>query len=196
MTESIAVLAATVRQLDARRQIHDVLMRYSRGVDHRDEGLLAGCYHPGAVDDHGFYQGSSAGFIQAALEAGAGFENMRHVLCNEYVEFDADNVSLAYSETVVLACMTSRRDTGLQLGITACRFLDRFEERDGEWRIAHRKVVLDWDVVMPTTGAQGSAMTIGMLRGLPDPSDPSFGLGFQQWSNGPIPPISADRALG
>jgi hypothetical protein len=52
------------------------------------------------------------------------------------------------------------------------RYIDRFERRDGEWRIARRVAVIDWYV----TGSRGapSAHLDAFLRGRRDRADPVY----------------------
>ena len=47
-----------------RQAIHDVLMRYSRGLDRHDRKVLESVYWPDAVDDHITYRGDAKGFIE------------------------------------------------------------------------------------------------------------------------------------
>lgn len=47
----------------AKDEIRDVLMLYARGVDRGEADLVASCYRPDAVDDHG-------SFVVTAAEAG------------------------------------------------------------------------------------------------------------------------------
>lgn len=44
---------AELRTLLDRAQIHDALMRYSRGVDRGDGELVVSCFHPDATLDMG-----------------------------------------------------------------------------------------------------------------------------------------------
>src|ERR1700678_964743 len=44
---------AELRTLVDKTQIHDVLMRYSRGVDRGDGELVVSCFHPEATLDYG-----------------------------------------------------------------------------------------------------------------------------------------------
>ena len=185
-----------VRELDARQQIHDVIMRYCRGNDHRDEALMRSVYHAGATDDHGFFSGSAEEFVAIAVRSGPECINKRHIICNEYVEFDDHDPNIAYSETVTIGCMTRPSGDSFLVSLSACRYLDRFECRDGEWRIAERRLVLDWEAQLPSTGNAGSRLTTGMLRGLVSMSDPSYGLGFRRWGDGPAPAISNERTTG
>jgi SnoaL-like domain len=52
MTISDAELAAKVRELTDRAEIHECMMRYARGMDRRDREVLRSAYHDGAFDDH------------------------------------------------------------------------------------------------------------------------------------------------
>ena len=52
------------------------------------------------------------------------------------------------------------------------RYLDRFERRNGQWRIAHRLVVVDLATLLPESNFTASRPDLGQ-RG---PTDPSFAL--------------------
>ena len=56
--------AVTVDQLVARAEINDVLQRYIRGIDRVDMEVVSSCYHPGAYDDHGQFQGTVEEFTE------------------------------------------------------------------------------------------------------------------------------------
>ena len=182
-----------VRELDARQQIHDCIMRYCRGVDHCDPDLARSAYHPGASDDHGFFRGSAGDFVDAAMGAGGTFEIVRHVICNEYVEFDAADATVARAETVTIGCILSRDGGDYRLAVSSCRFLDRFEERDGVWKIADRRLILDWETEGPARGLAGGPLTTGMLRGFASTADPSFAHGFRLWGDGPREVVREER---
>jgi hypothetical protein len=47
----------------ARKQIHDALMRYCRGIDQMDRDLILSAYHPGARDNHGTFDEPVKAFI-------------------------------------------------------------------------------------------------------------------------------------
>jgi hypothetical protein len=182
-----------VREIDARQQIHDCIMRYCRGVDHCDPDLALSAYHPDATDCHGFFAGTAAQFVDAAMQAGSMFEVIRHVICNEYVEFDQTNANVAFAETVTIGCILTREGDEYRLAVSSCRFLDRFEGRDGVWKIAARDLVLDWETEGPARGLAGGPLTSGMVRGFANPSDPSFGLGFRKWGPASDIPVVRQR---
>ena len=61
--------------------------------------------------------------------------------------------------------------------VAAGRYLDRFERRDGEWRISHRHAVYDWSTIAPSTDMWDRAAMPGYAfgeRGHADPSYPHF----------------------
>ena len=135
----------TLQELIDRAEIHDVLMRHSRGVDRCDFELIRSCYHPDAVADYpeDVYQGNVNGFIKFAKKELPTFERTNHFLGNVLIELDGD---VAHSETYCIANNKSTAahkwgDAYLTLWV---RYVDRFERRDGVWRIAHRKLVIDF----------------------------------------------------
>ena len=72
------------------------------------------------------------------------------MICNEFVELDGD---VARSESYFMMPSGIERDGEKLIWILAGRYVDRFERREGEWRIAHRVVTQDWEVTLPATEA-------------------------------------------
>lgn len=64
MTED---LIAFVREQRDRQEIHDCLLRYTRGVDRHDRELMLSAYHSDAYDDHGVAQGVARDFGDWAI---------------------------------------------------------------------------------------------------------------------------------
>jgi SnoaL-like domain len=134
---------AEFRALLDKAQIHDALMRYSRGVDRGDGELLMSVFHPGATLDMGRGPMSAATLAEGITKMTA--TGTMHFIGNEYVEIDGDT---AYSETYFISYATVT-ETGTDSGKPATRsrggrYLDRFERRDGEWKIARRLLVDEW----------------------------------------------------
>jgi hypothetical protein len=137
-------------RLAERARIQDCLFRYARGVDRGDWELVRSTYHPDAQDAHGEYEGGIDGLIAWLDQRFAGADNSMHFLGNCLIEFASDDY--AFVET----CFASRRlrpptegeRAGLQPVDAMCReawgrYLDHFERRDGQWRVARRIVVLE-----------------------------------------------------
>ena len=130
---------AELRALLDRAQIHDVLMRYSRGVDRGDGELVVSCFHPEATLDLGRGPMSAAALAEGITNMTA--TGAMHFIGNEYVEVDGD---AAYSETYFISYATITGQDQPATRSRGGRYLDRFERRDGEWKIARRLLVDEW----------------------------------------------------
>lgn len=128
-----------LEELIARQEITDVLHRYCRAVDRRDPDLLRSAYHPDATDDHGVYSGPVDGLVEFML--GDGLEMIHHAISNIVIERDGD---VARVECYLDAVHRRVDATGSWDEMLKARYLDRFERRDGEWRIASRRVAMEW----------------------------------------------------
>ena len=121
------------------QEIRDCLMHYCRGIDRGDGEALRRAYHADATEDHGPFSGKVADFIPFVLDVLRNVEVCLHMIQNVLIEIEGD---VAVSEACFIA-IQRERDADVEDYISG-RYLDRFERRNGEWRIAHRVVVLDW----------------------------------------------------
>jgi hypothetical protein len=133
-------LEAMMRALHDRQAIRDVVNAYCRGVDRQDRDLLLACYHADAIDDHGMFVGPARDFFDWTDPSHLRFfRTHQHIVTNHTCELDGD---VAHCETYwMFAGMTVEGD---HLATYGGRYLDRMEKRDGTWRIAARKCVLEW----------------------------------------------------
>jgi hypothetical protein len=155
-----------IQQLLDRHAIHEVLMRYARGIDRCDFELVEQCYHRGATDDHGRFKGTIEDFIPWVKVQLDRFDSTMHFLGNVLIELDGD---AAAAETY---CIAYHRLKGEDVdSIAGLRYVDRFDKRSGEWRIAHRDIVVEWNRVDPVA-APGFGPEY--LRGHRDRSDPVY----------------------
>ena len=73
------------------RDIRDVLLRYCRGVDRCDAELVATCFHPDALDDHGdwirFGRDIPGYIVERVLPGDA---SAMHFLGNMRIEVEGD----------------------------------------------------------------------------------------------------------
>jgi hypothetical protein len=141
-----------LEQLVAQQEIRDVLIRYTRGIDRMDVELVRSTYHPDAHDDHGAYQGGVEGFLAWFRDALSYFDATMHFIGNQLVELEPD-------------------EPGHDL-VTALRYVDRMERRDGEWRIADRRCVFDWTRRDPIVGEWEQGPEV--LQGRRDRTDPVY----------------------
>ncbi len=133
---------SALQSLLDREAIRECLYRYCRGVDRRDEAALRSAYWPDATDRHGPYHGSAEGFIDWALEKLKGSTARGvHRISNILIDLRGEQ---AFVESYFDALQEERDGEGRLLEvILSGRYLDRFERRDGEWRILARTVVYD-----------------------------------------------------
>jgi hypothetical protein len=131
-------------EISARLEINQALIRYCRGVDRGDPALIGAAFHPGAEDEHGPFRGLGSELAERLAygphdpDAGG-----QHQLFNVYIELDGPD--LARVESYVMAYHpVCEPDGSEKMLVFAGRYLDRFERRDGEWKIAHRQVICDW----------------------------------------------------
>ena len=161
--------ARRVGQLMDREAIRECMFRYCRGIDRQDEAALRSAYWPDATDRHGPYQGSAAGFIDWALaKLRADGERSVHNIANLSITLRGTQAAV---ETYFMALQRDRDAQGVVREVfLSGRYLDRFEKRADEWRIAERTVVYDWMRPLGTpvgTEAErfGPRQPIGGVRG-------------------------------
>lgn len=139
-------LVKAVRKIQDRQDIWDCLVRYCRAVDRLDVEMLASVYHPDAVDDHGGYVGPAEGFLKWSPSIQGYFQiATTHAITNHSCEIDGDT---AHCETYWLYTGVDRERTpgsGHYIDRRTGRYIDRFERRNGEWKIAARVTILDCD---------------------------------------------------
>jgi hypothetical protein len=122
-------------------------------------------YHPDAFDAHGDYKGPIDGLIDWLDQRFAGVDNSMHFLGNCLIEFAGPDLALVETSFVSRRLRplsdAERKDLGPTDAICRegwGRYVDRFERRNGEWRVAHRTVVLE---------ASSSSVATGGMRTSP-----------------------------
>lgn len=131
---------AALQELLDREAIRDCLSRYCRGIDRIDEQALRSAYWPDATDCHGAWNGSATGFIDQALARMRPGGRRVHQVTNVLIDLHADAAGV---ESAFFALQAAAAAPGRETFL-AGRYVDRFERRGGEWRIAARTVVYDW----------------------------------------------------
>lgn len=134
--------ASQLQTLMDREAIREAMFAYCRGIDRGDEAALRSTYWPDATDRHGAYQGSAAGFMDAAVKARASGSRMIHQVSNISIVLKGHHAAV---ESYFQAFQCDTDPEGRPRETFLCgRYVDRFEKRSEEWRIAARTVVYDW----------------------------------------------------
>ena len=143
-----------IEELSARTEIHDALLRYTRGLDRVDMKLVRSAFHPDAYVQFpaSLHVGSVDGFLEFLTGEMPRFVRTVHSLSNTFIEFDGPNI--AHVETYLAADHQGSevhqwKNQTVKLW---ARYLDRFEERDGVWLIARRKLATGWMYRYPAEG--------------------------------------------
>lgn len=136
---------------DALAEIEQVLYRYCAGVDRKDWDLVASCYHPEAIDDHGDVSGPVADFLEWLEKRHERVAQSFHSVSNVRVVASKGNeATVIESLCTVRQVLTRRSGDTLSLSL-GCRYVDLFRHHDGRWLIARRTVTYDWvEEVEPT----------------------------------------------
>jgi len=156
--QETAALAADVRALLDRDSIRSVIFRVCRAMDRADLELFRSCYHPDAWDDHGYYKGPVSGFTPQSIVRPPHVKNVMHLIGNVLIDLDGD---CAWSEAYYIAYQRAVQEGAEKDTIFGGRYFDRFERRNGEWKIAHRITVFDWnriDAVEQTLTIAGAVL--------------------------------------
>lgn len=140
MNQTLEQMQASLRDLQAREEIRNVLYRYCRAVDRGDKELLKSCYHPDGRDDHSFFSGLGWDLADYVLPILAQLELSIHSLSNPMIDLQGDR---AFVETHWSVIHRLRRGWKLTDMCDQGRYLDEFECRDGEWKILNRVMVID-----------------------------------------------------
>lgn len=157
-------------QLLHRQAIVDTLGQHSRGLDRGDPELIKSAYWPEATVDYGAFKGDAHQFAELIGPAlASAYELTQHLLGQSLVDINGAN---ARSETYVQA-------RHLLLGATeelnfVGRYLDSFECREGEWKMMHRQVVMDWSLNSAVTDARNSEAFAALSKGKNTGDDPSY----------------------
>ena len=160
-------------------------IRYCRGADRLDAELISSAFHPDGNDGPHNCTGAEAGelVVKALTNTAINSENSlffgarstQHFVTTQTIEVYGDT---AAGESYFTTLHFGTRD-GVRLRLqTYGRWIDRFEKRNGEWRISDRRIIMHLvDENAPPDGPwMASGGTLADAGDAPrDKSDPSYG---------------------
>lgn len=157
--------------------IRRVLATYCRGIDRCDGEFLSSAFHPDATVNYGLYVGDVAGFVDYTVgqegRLKREWDATQHTIGTTLIDIEGD---FARSEAYFRAVLVLKpRPDGIRLIRELIgRYSDQLERRGGEWRIADRIVVKDWNDLRILTDSSSDQFTPGS-RDHSDPTYRSFG---------------------
>jgi len=149
-------LETKLRAMLDKHEIHQVMLRYGRGLDRLDNELARSCYWDDCTEDHGAFVGHPDQFIPWADGTSLAFNSTQHAILNHFCDLQGDD---AYCETYYQ--FTGIAAQGPHFGSVG-RYIDHFQRRGGEWRIANRVTIIEGTYDLPespATRGQPSAYT-------------------------------------
>lgn len=163
---------ARMQEMLDEHQLRKLVHRYCRAVDRGDVDELRQLYHHDASDSHGsFSSGSAIDLIDQIAAARPYVRSMQHHVTT--VDFAIDG-NAAEGEVYTLATHTFVADGRDVDVIVGGRYLDRYEKRDGTWKIVERAIVTDTAYVNdPSTRDLSHPVTRGTPVGTTGDDDPS-----------------------
>lgn len=155
----------------SRQEIYDCLLRFARGVDRLDRELFLSAFHPDAEIAAGPFVGDPEALADWAFALHRREQEATlHYLLNHACEIEGEQ---AHAETYYLFV---GRLPGGDNWLAGGRYLDRFERRQGEWRIATRVNLVEFSSRVAGLPLPFADLPDLAENGLParDRSDPSY----------------------
>jgi hypothetical protein len=176
----LADLDPQVRHLKDRRDIFDVSKRYTRGADRHDKELVASAFWPEATISFGTPMSRDA-YVEWEEGVLSGYAAHQHHVTGQTLEIDGDTAHvesyLVYflvprdrSADLAGAVTLGRAATSEKTRLGSGRYIERWERRNGEWRILVREYVEDLALLGDTV----DLCTAGRCLGAWDRTDLSY----------------------
>jgi hypothetical protein len=166
--------------IEAMRDIRDVLYTYCRAMDRIDSELGYQVWHDdGTAHYSELFQGSGRGFIDWVCDLHRPMIATSHQITNIITSVDGD---IAVSESYVTVRLRTHDNTGGLTDIVGVgRYLDRWSYRNNRWAIDHRQYVTDIRTSMPVPATDSRetlapGATAAALSPQSNRSDPSYPL--------------------
>lgn len=140
------------RRLEDRAAIQDVITAYAHAIDRRRWGMMDHFFHDDAQFAFGTLVGDWKSFVDQARAVIDPCLATQHQLGQVMFGFESEEI--CHTETYMTAMHTippgypvkdifPAKDE-VYSAVIAGRYVDRFEKRGGEWRIAKRTGLYDW----------------------------------------------------
>ena len=174
-------------RLADRAEITDVMYRWCRAADRRDWDEIRRVFHPDAIDNHGPFIGGVEELVAWMADRHRTITFSMHLVSNILIEFATTDSALV--ETYIFATLRYSAEGKAALAVFAgeaasasneatdsfawARYIDRFERRNGAWRIARRTVAFD-SSLMADVPANAPAFDPDWAVGRRDKDDPIY----------------------
>jgi hypothetical protein len=160
-----------LEEVVAQQAISELGCRYARGVDRGDPEIIRSAFHDDAAIVTGAFNGPVVEFATAIGELlDQTSIRVAHTLTNHWIDIDGHN---AVGESYVVAFQGTKGDAPQDV-MTGGRYIDRYERRNGQWKISHRTFVMDWTTSADSKDLMGLGMFEDMVKGERSKGDPVY----------------------
>jgi hypothetical protein len=140
-----------IEQLLIKQALHELNAKFSRAADRLDAPAMQALFHPDAHIDSGVLQGPPDYFAPEFVRWVR--QNARvtfHSVSSELFEIEGTKAS-GESYMMALSRLNATPESpAVDLDVlTAGRYLDRFEQREGCWKFTQRRFILDYSISQP-----------------------------------------------
>ena len=185
LTTRLDGLDPQVRYLKDRKDIFDVLKRYTRGADRHDKDLVRGAFWPEATISFGT-QMTRDQYVDWEEKELAGYAAHQHHITGQTFDIEGDT---AHVESYVVyflvprdrgadtagAATMGKANTKEKTRLGSGRYIERWERRNGDWKILVREYVEDLALLGDTV----DLCTSGGCLGSWDKNDLSYARPLQ-----------------
>lgn len=173
-SDVIVQLKTRLDRLEAMEAIREGLHRCAKAADRGDIAMLKSCYHPGATEVHWIFTGDAAEFAEFIMPELAPLRVSRHSLSNPIIRLEGDRAFVETQYWGIAMLDTPDHGAGAFVEHHAFgRYLDIWEKRDAQWRIAHRHLTDDGGSTRLMTD-QPDVPFNPARSAQPAPADPSY----------------------
>lgn len=124
-----------------REKIRECIVRLARGEDRRDAKLISASYWPDSKTDYGVFVGNFDEYLAWVVPGSPAISCTQHVIGQSYIELSGETARV---ETQVVSYHRVNMGEEERDTVIGGRYLDVFEKRGGDWRIAERTMLYDW----------------------------------------------------
>ncbi len=146
LSARVTELAKRLDELTSKDAICDCIYRINRGMDRIDRDLIELGFHPDAKVRWG---GPNAldlpAFIEGAIKIQHTTSRVQHLIGNILIDLSGDKADV---ESYEIARHLTPMGAEKKDLIIASRYIDKFSQRQGQWRIDRRDKVVDWMRIM------------------------------------------------
>ncbi len=134
-------VSRVISELGDRESIRECLCRYTRGVDRLDADMIRSSCWPDVLHQHRDVKRNTEEFIAWSFPLMAKMDQTQHYIQNVLMTVRGATADV---ESYFLGFHRVNGPDGKFDVVAGGRYVDRFERRADEWRIAERWIVTDW----------------------------------------------------